>query len=71
MKVAPLLRALDQNGDKASLVHTGQHYDSGMSDAFFRDLEMPAPDFHLGVASGSHAAQTARIMEAFEPVLND
>ena len=71
MKVAPLLRALGQRGHKATLVHTGQHYDSAMSDAFFQDLEMPDPDFHLGVGSGSHAVQTARIMETFEPVLKD
>src|SRR5207253_8593775 len=50
-------------------LHTGQHYDAGMSSAFFRDLEMPEPDVHLGVGSGSHAAQTAAIMLAFEPVV--
>jgi UDP-N-acetylglucosamine 2-epimerase (non-hydrolysing) len=51
------------------LVHTGQHYDARMSDAFFADLGIPEPDYHLGVGSGSHAVQTARVMEAFEPVL--
>lgn len=69
MKVAPILRALAARGDEAVLVHTGQHYDAKMSDAFFRDLGLPEPDFHLGVGSGSHAQQTARVMEAFEPVL--
>jgi UDP-N-acetylglucosamine 2-epimerase (non-hydrolysing) len=69
MKVAPILAALKQAGHQVILVHTGQHYDAGMSDAFFRDLELPVPDFHLGVGSGSHAQQTARVMEAFEPVL--
>ena len=69
MKVAPILAALDANGHEAILVHTGQHYDAAMSDAFFRDLDLPAPAFHLGVGSGSHAVQTARVMEAFEPVL--
>ncbi|HEU4455196.1 MAG TPA: UDP-N-acetylglucosamine 2-epimerase (non-hydrolyzing) [Longimicrobium sp.] len=69
MKVAPVLAALERRGDEAVLVHTGQHYDERMSDAFFRDLGLKAPDFHLGVGSGSHAVQTARIMEAFEPVL--
>lgn len=69
MKVGPVLRALPAAGHQAVLVHTGQHYDAGMSDAFFRDLDLPSPDYHLGVGSGSHAAQTARIMEAFEPVL--
>jgi UDP-N-acetylglucosamine 2-epimerase (non-hydrolysing) len=69
IKVAPILRALDASGDEAVLVHTGQHYDDRMSDAFFRDLGMNPADFHLGVGSGSHAEQTARVMVAFEPVL--
>ena len=69
MKVAPILRAAKTGGIEARLVHTGQHYDAAMSDAFFRDLDLPAPDHHLGVGSASHAVQTARIMEAFEPVL--
>src|SRR5271165_5156829 len=51
------------------LVHTGQHYDERMSDSFFVDLELPCPDVHLGVGSGSHAAQTAEIMKKFEEVL--
>ncbi|HEX8362168.1 MAG TPA: UDP-N-acetylglucosamine 2-epimerase (non-hydrolyzing) [Longimicrobium sp.] len=71
MKVAPILRALEARGDEAVLVHTGQHYDASMSDAFFRDLELPEPDFHLEVGSGSHAQQTARVMERFEPVLEE
>jgi UDP-N-acetylglucosamine 2-epimerase (non-hydrolysing) len=69
MKVAPILRALRAAGHEARLVHTGQHYDARMSDAFFADLGIPEPDHHLGVGSGSHAVQTARIMELFEPVL--
>ncbi|HEX8244858.1 MAG TPA: UDP-N-acetylglucosamine 2-epimerase (non-hydrolyzing), partial [Longimicrobium sp.] len=69
MKVAPVLAALRRAGAETVLVHTGQHYDAQMSDAFFHDLALPAPDFHLGVGSGSHAVQTARVMEAFEPVL--
>lgn len=69
MKVAPILRALRGEGHDALLVHTGQHYDAQMSDAFFRDLALPEPEFYLGVGSGSHAMQTARVMEAFEPVL--
>lgn len=71
MKVAPVLRRLEETGHEGLLVHTGQHYDEAMSDAFFRDLEIRDPDFHLGVGSASHALQTARIMEAFEPVLRD
>lgn len=69
MKVAPILRALDGAGHEATLVHTGQHYDSAMSDTFFHELGIKAPDYHLGVGTASHAVQTARIMEAFEPVL--
>src|SRR5437588_11604348 len=51
------------------LVHTGQHYDELMSGAFFRDLDLPVPDVHLGVGSGSHAVQTAEIMKKFEQVV--
>jgi UDP-N-acetylglucosamine 2-epimerase (non-hydrolysing) len=69
MKVGPVLAALKAAGDEAILVHTGQHYDYEMSGAFFRDLNLPEPDYYLGVGSGSHAQQTARVMEAFEPVL--
>ena len=69
VKVAPLLFALRQAGHACQLVHTGQHYDAGMSDVFFLDLGIPTPDFHLGVGSGTHAQQTARVMQAFEPVL--
>jgi UDP-N-acetylglucosamine 2-epimerase (non-hydrolysing) len=69
MKVAPILHILAAGGHRPILVHTGQHYDAGMSDAFFRDLELPQPDHHLGVGSGTHAEQTARVMTAFEPVL--
>jgi len=69
MKVAPLWHALTADGTfDARLVHTGQHYDANMSDAFFRDLGLPDPHHHLGVGSGSHAEQTARTMLAYEPV---
>ncbi len=51
------------------LVHTGQHYDELMSGSFFNDLNLPKPDIHLGVGSGSHATQTAEIMKKFEEVL--
>lgn len=71
MKVAPILRALSSGGHEAVLVHTGQHYDAWMSDPFFTDLGLPDPDYHLAVGSGTHATQTARIMEAFEPVLEN
>jgi UDP-N-acetylglucosamine 2-epimerase (non-hydrolysing) len=71
MKVAPVLRAgRSVPGLRQVLVHTGQHYDVSMSDAFFRDLGLPEPDQNLGVGSGTHAEQTARIMLAIEPVLD-
>jgi UDP-N-acetylglucosamine 2-epimerase (non-hydrolysing) len=69
MKVAPVLSALTADGHTGVLVHTGQHYDEQMSDAFFRDLGLPEPHHYLEVGSGTHAAQTARVMLAFEPVL--
>jgi UDP-N-acetylglucosamine 2-epimerase (non-hydrolysing) len=75
MKAAPILRAIaDANQHEFGvitpvLVHTGQHYDAVMSDAFFVDLNLPRPDIHLGVGSGSHAGQTAEIMRKFEGVL--
>jgi UDP-N-acetylglucosamine 2-epimerase (non-hydrolysing) len=53
------------------LVHTGQHYDQGMSDIFFQELGIPRPEIHLGVGSGSHAEQTARVLTAFEKVCLD
>lgn len=70
MKAAPVLAAGRRRaGVTQLLVHTGQHYDRSMSDAFFDDLGLPRPDEHLGVGSGTHAEQTARIMLGFEPVL--
>lgn len=71
MKVAPIVEAMRQRPAEfvPTVVHTGQHYDERMSDAFFRDLGLPAPDVHLGVGSGSHAQQTAAVMQRFEPVV--
>ncbi len=69
IKIAPIIAELQRRNLEFRLVHTGQHYDAAMSDAFFTDLAIPAPDYHLEVGSASHAVQTARIMEAFEPVL--
>ena len=72
MKLAPCHRSLAAMDDVHQLVvHTGQHYDEAMSDTFFRDLDIPPPDINLGVGSASHAVQTARIMERFEPVALD
>jgi UDP-N-acetylglucosamine 2-epimerase (non-hydrolysing) len=77
MKVAPIMKAICQhnagnnNGGRmidARLVHTGQHYDEAMSEVFFRELGIQPPDINLGVGSGSHAVQTARIMTSFETV---
>src|ERR1035437_8658554 len=70
MKAAPVLRALGKSpAVEQTLVHTGQHYDGNMSDGFFSQLEIPAPDVNLGVGSGSHARQTAEIMSRFEPIV--
>ncbi len=78
MKIAPLIHALDRHNASACngvtrfdwrLVHTGQHYDAKMSAVFFQDLGIPAPHFSLDAGPGSHAVQTARVMERFEPVL--
>lgn len=67
MKIAPLYHALaDEAWCTVKLVHTGQHYDGNMSDAFFQDLNLPQPDYHLGVGSGSHAEQTANVMINYE-----
>jgi UDP-N-acetylglucosamine 2-epimerase (non-hydrolysing) len=71
MKVAPIVEEMKRRERQFTplVVHTGQHYDEGMSDAFFRDLKLPKPDVYLGVGSGTHAAQTAAVMAGFEPVL--
>ena len=71
MKIAPIVRAMFNYPDEFEqmLVHTGQHYDANMSQIFFEELEMPRPDINLEVGSGSHATQTAQIMQKFEKVL--
>ncbi len=75
MKVAPLIRAIHAHnkmkGDdiRPILVHTGQHYDANMSDSFFKDLNLPEPDIHLGVGSGTHGEQTGKVMIEFEKIL--
>jgi len=69
MKVAPVLNALKSRPHVVqTLVHTGQHYDANMSDVFFEQLGIPAPDVNLAVGSGTHAQQTADIMTRFEPI---
>ena len=71
MKVAPIVDAMRRREREFApfVVHTGQHYDEMMSDAFLRDLNLPEPNIYLGVGSASHAAQTAAVIEKFEPVV--
>lgn len=73
MKVAPIHRAFQAYADTVNhqIVHTGQHYDAAMSDSFFADLDMPQPAYFLGVGSGSHAEQTAKVMTGFEQVCRE
>jgi UDP-N-acetylglucosamine 2-epimerase (non-hydrolysing) len=70
VKMAPLIKALARRGVSRQLVvHTGQHYDSRMSDEILEDLGFPAPDMDLGVGSGRHGAQTAKVLADFEEIL--
>jgi len=71
MKIAPIMRVMAKWPDEFAqkLIHTGQHYDAAMSQIFFDELDLPRPDVNLEVGSGSHAQQTAQIMQKFEPIL--
>ena len=72
MKIAPLMEAYAAAPEiEPLLIHTGQHYDANMSELFFRQLGIPEPELNLGVGSASHAVQTAEIMRAFEPVVQE
>jgi len=73
MKVSALMNAFQglENEFLCKLVHTGQHYDANMSDTFFDQLNIPRPDFHLGVGGGSHAEQTGRVMIEFDKILDE
>lgn len=73
MKIAPIMHEMAQHPEtfEQVLVHTGQHYDANMSQVFFDERELPRPDVNLDVGSGSHAQQTALIMQRFEPVVLD
>jgi UDP-N-acetylglucosamine 2-epimerase (non-hydrolysing) len=73
MKIAPIYQVMKENQGLflQLLVHTGQHYDANMSQVFFEELGLPRPDVNLEVGSGSHAQQTALIMQRFEPVVLD
>ena len=70
MKIKPVIDALEDEGVRVTLVHTGQHYDEAMSEVFFDELGIRPPDVHLNVGSGSHGEQTARIMLGFEPLVS-
>ncbi|MGO1316077.1 MAG: non-hydrolyzing UDP-N-acetylglucosamine 2-epimerase [Cellulomonadaceae bacterium] len=71
VKLAPIAHAATRAGVEHTIVHTGQHYDPMLSDVFFRDLAIPAPDVHLGVGSGSHGEQTGAILARMDEVLAD
>ncbi len=71
VKLAPIAAALEAGGHDHVIVHTGQHYDALMSDVFFADLQIPAPDVHLGVGSGSHGVQTGSILAAMDAVIDE
>lgn len=71
VKAGMVSRALAERGAREVLVHTGQHFDRNMSDVFFEEMGIPAPDHHLGVGSGPHGAQTARMLEGLERLLLD
>lgn len=68
IKLAPVSKALRQEHEEI-IIHSGQHYDYNMSAQFFDELAIPDPDYHLGVGSGTHGVQTARMLEAIEQVL--
>ena len=70
IKAATVSRVLRSLADRQEiLVHTGQHYDKNLSDIFFQELEIPPPDYHLGIGSGSHGQQTGQMLQAIEQVL--
>lgn len=78
IKLAPLVKAIESRNAGSSdtridhyIIHTGQHYDHGMSDIFFDELEIPHPDINLGVGSGAHGAQTGKMLEGIEKILMD
>lgn len=69
IKMAPIIAEIDNRGIDQIVLHTGQHYDKEMSDNFFRDLEIPSPDYNIHVGSGTHGRQTGRMMEGIEEIL--
>ena len=70
VKLAPIAKAFAAAGIDHKILHTGQHYDPMLSDVFFEDLGIPAPDVHLGVGSGGHGAQTGAILAGMDDVLS-
>lgn len=71
VKLAPVAEAFRASGHEHRIVHTGQHYDADLSDVFFADLRIPAPDVHLGIGSGGHGAQTGAMLAALDDVLTE
>ena len=71
IKMAPIIAEINQRGINQVVLHTGQHYDEEMSDNFFRDLEIPAPDYNIHVGSGSHGKQTGHMMEGIEKIMGE
>jgi UDP-N-acetylglucosamine 2-epimerase (non-hydrolysing) len=71
VKLGPVAQALTDSGATHVIVHTGQHYDPALSDVFFTELDIPAPDVHLGVGSGSHGVQTGAMLAALDAVLDE
>ena len=69
IKAAPVSKALKQTGQREFILHTGQHYDYNMSQVFFDELQIPQPDVNLGIGSGPHGEQTARMLAGIEQVL--
>ncbi len=69
IKLMPLNRAFRKEGFKHFILHTGQHYDHGMSEVFFKELEIPEPDVNLGIGSGTHGLQTGKMLIEIEQVL--
>ena len=69
IKMAPIIAEINQRGIDHFIIHTGQHYDYNMSDIFFEELNIPKPDYNLGISGGSHGKMTGRMMEAIEEVM--